>query len=356
MDSDFGRSRRTAWNLAPGLRQALGVLACVVVTGGMPAVVAAADNAPQGNAAAAPASPSDAAPAPASKTKSAGKSSSDRDRRVRLNFKAASWSRVIKRVAKHGGLTVVMKKSPPGSFTRSDLNLYTVAEAIWVLNRDLEPAGYRLVRQGNFLMLLDMDALRSDYRPSVARRLPRDDAPKVRPVSGQQSTAGGSAVEPALLSSVAPETVHESAESAKEREAANAADEKEEDAIATRKIRLAFFSTPWTRVLPKVAQESGLTLVMKRCPSGALNHPDFRKFTVPEAIAFLNHELDDTNFRLIRQDKFLIVLYTEDLRAEYDRPVVRALDELRNRVRTGRPTFRRRPPPGRTRTFARCRE
>ncbi len=144
-------------------------------------------------------------PRPA-RQRGAGKSSSDRDRRVRLNFKAASWSRVIKRVAKHGGLTVVMKKSPPGSFTRSDLNLYTVAEAIWVLNRDLEPAGYRLVRQGNFLMLLDMDALRSDYRPSVARRLPRDDAPKVQPVSGQQSTAGGSAVEPALLSSVAPET------------------------------------------------------------------------------------------------------------------------------------------------------
>jgi type II secretion system protein D len=240
-----------------------------------------------------------------------------------MNFKAASWQKVLNRVARHSGLMLVMKHSPPGTFTRADLNLYTVAEAIWVMNRELEPAGYRVVRQGDFLMVLDLDDLRSDYRPSVARRLSRDDdnpqsTTGVKPASAQEAAPGDPAVAPALLETVAPETGREGADNPKDK-----GDDPENDEIASRRIRLAFFATPWTTVLPRVAKEAGLILVMKRCPSGSLNHPDFRKFTVPEAIQFLNHELDDTNFRLIRQDKFLIVLYTEDLRVEYDRPVVR---------------------------------
>ena len=87
-----------------------------------------------------------------------------------LNFKATSWSKVLKRVARHSGLTLVMAQVPPGQFSRNDLNQYTVAEAIWILNHDLEHAGYRVLRQGDFLMVMDLDGLRSDHQPSVARR------------------------------------------------------------------------------------------------------------------------------------------------------------------------------------------
>jgi type II secretion system protein D len=316
MSSHFGSFRRAAWSRVFGSRLAAGVLGSVIAAGCMPASVAAADgDVPPVDAAAAPAAPG--------KPKRPAKSGSDRDHRVRLNFKAATWSRVLKRVAKHAELTLIMKRVPPGTFTRNDLNEYTVAEVLWILNRDLEPAGYRVVRQGDFLMVLDLDALRSDYKPSVARREPPrdDDAPKsqsasgVQPASGQQSA--GSGAQPALLESVAPETAHEAAD------APSVKDDKDDD-IATRKIRLTYFSTPWSMVLPKVAKQSGLILVMKRCPAGAFQHPDFRQYTVLEAIEIINHELEDTNFRLIRQDNFLIVLYTEDLRSEYDRPVIHA--------------------------------
>ena len=212
-------------------------------------------------------------------------------------------------------------RDPTGTFTHADLNLYTVAEAIWIVNRELEPIGYRAMRQGDFLMLMDLDALRSDYRPSAARRLPRaDDSPQAAQQSGgvQQTggtQAGGPGGEPALLEKVAPETAREATPT----EADKAFDEE----LAARKVRLNFFSTPWSQALPRFAKDAGLILVMKRCPSGSLHRPDiFKKYSVPDAIQILNRELDDTNFRLIRQDKFLIVLYTEDLRVEYDRPVL----------------------------------
>jgi type II secretion system protein D len=322
MAREFGKSGRKAWSLGLGLRITAGILAC-----GVSGFVAAADvDLPQGNATTAPSSADGAPKSPASdKATAAAKQNTERDHRVRLNFKAASWSRVLKRVAKHGDLTLVMKKCPPGTFTRTDLNQYTLAEAIWVLNRELEPAGYRLIRQGTFLMVLDLDDLRSDYRPSVTHRQPRtDDASKSQSASDARSGAGqpGDAAEPALLESVAPETARESAPRSKASDAANA-EEDGAHASDTRMVRIYYMETSWSKALPRFAQQCGLTLVMKRCPSGTLHHLDFKKYSVPDAIQILNHELDDTNFRLVRQGDFLIVLYLEDIRAEYERPVVR---------------------------------
>ena len=83
-----------------------------------------------------------------------------------------------------------------------------------------------------------------------------------------------------------------------------------------------YFSVPWSQVLPSIANKAGLILVMQRCPGGTFQHPDFREVTVAEAMQTINKELDDTNFRLVRQGQFLVVLYTPDLRTEYERPVV----------------------------------
>ncbi len=192
--------------------------------------------------------------------------------------------------------------APPGQFARNDLNQYTVAEAIWILNHDLERVGYRVLRQGDFLMVMDLDGLRSDHQPSIARRSREDDpdsANGVRPVSATEAV---------------PQTPQE--------QAVAAASEAENEEISKRRVRIWYSSTAWSTVLPKFAEEAGLILVMKRCPVGTFHHPDWGKLTVPEAIAVMNRALDDTSFRIVRQDKFLVVLFTEDLRTEYERPVV----------------------------------
>ncbi len=305
------------------------VLAGAVLTGGA-LWCAAADIQAPADASAAPAAP--AAPPKAKKG-----SKTKADHRISVKFKQASWSRVLRRVARHAGLTLVMKNVPPGTFTRNDINQYSVAEVIWILNRELEPNGYRLIHQGQFLMLLDLDGLRSDYRPAVARHTFRDDAPQansgVQQVGGQQNGK-----EPGLLESVAPETAHESATSGHD-------DNDNNDEIAAKKIRIMYFSMPWTQVLPSIANKAGLILVMQRCPGGTFQHPDFREMTVAEALQVINKELDDTNFRLVRQGQFLVVLYTPDLRTEYERPVVRS---RRNHEPRNDDTSEQRPPASRT--------
>jgi type II secretion system protein D len=90
------------------------------------------------------------------------------DHLVRLNFVAASWPHVLERVAKQSGLTLVMKRAPNGKFTRTDRKKYPIQEAIRVLNRELEPLGYRVVHQNDFLVVLELNDLRSEYtRPLV---------------------------------------------------------------------------------------------------------------------------------------------------------------------------------------------
>ena len=105
-------------------------------------------------------------------------------------------------------------------------------------------------------------------------------------------------------------------------QAVAAATDAENEEINKRRVRIWYSSTEWSTVLPKFAEQAGLILVMKRCPVGTFHHPDWGKLTVPEAIAVMNKALDDTSFRIVRQDKFLVVLFTEDLRTEYERPVV----------------------------------
>lgn len=152
MTSDHRKAGHMAWKRAVGRRLAVGLLAGSVLAGGLPSLLKAADPDAQASDSFAPATKPGA-----------------RDKRVSLNFKAASWSKVLNRVARHAGLTLIMAQTPPGQFTRNDLNQYTVAEAIWTLNRDLQHVGYRLLRQGDFLMVMDLDGLRSDHQPSSSR-------------------------------------------------------------------------------------------------------------------------------------------------------------------------------------------
>ncbi|MBX3444422.1 MAG: hypothetical protein KF774_18630 [Planctomyces sp.] len=96
---------------------------------------------------------------------------------VRLNFAAADWSKVLNDVAKATGSTLVMLDTPPGRFSRTDWTQRTRTEAVRILNRELEPKGYRIVERDQFLTVLGINRSRVEYaRPEFAADEPRSAA------------------------------------------------------------------------------------------------------------------------------------------------------------------------------------
>ncbi len=88
----------------------------------------------------------------------------------RINYYDATWNRVLQDLAKHNELTLVMDKVPPGRFARKDKRSYDVDDAIRILNSELESQGYRLLRQKQFLVVLNLDKARTEYaRPRLAQ-------------------------------------------------------------------------------------------------------------------------------------------------------------------------------------------
>ena len=88
----------------------------------------------------------------------------------RINYYDATWNRVLQDLAKHNELTLVMDKVPPGRFARKDKRNYDVDDAVRILNSELEPQGYRLLRQKQFLVVLNLDKARTEYaRPRIAQ-------------------------------------------------------------------------------------------------------------------------------------------------------------------------------------------
>jgi type II secretion system protein D len=293
-------------------------------------------------------------------------------------MRAASWSKVLKRIGRHGGMELVMKSSPPGTFTCTDTEDHTIPDALRIVNRQLEPHGFRAIQQGAFLVVVNLDGMRSGYNsPSFVRprqEAPDDDAaPNAAPlpptagiasrsrsdvaqVSANASETGPSAVAPALMelnadgnagpgapthatdtrsaepNSNSADSVHlvgETESAAKDKEAEKPSkkdplDEKIEKADTTPQIRIFFVSPSWLKVLQTVCEQSGLTLVAKKLPSGTVHYRDWQKHTTSDIIAVLNRELEEqqSNFRLVRQEKFLLVINKDDLRSEYDRPQV----------------------------------
>jgi type II secretion system protein D len=61
-----------------------------------------------------------------------------------------------------------MDSVPPGRFARRDKKQYDIATAIRILNKELEPQGYRLLAQKSYLIVLNLDKARTEYsRPSI---------------------------------------------------------------------------------------------------------------------------------------------------------------------------------------------
>ncbi|MCH2213303.1 MAG: hypothetical protein MK110_18545 [Fuerstiella sp.] len=79
---------------------------------------------------------------------------------LRLNYYDARWNRVLGDLAESSRLSLVMDKVPPGRFARRDRMRYTTDDCIRILNRELAEPGFRLVRQGRFLIVLRPDQAR----------------------------------------------------------------------------------------------------------------------------------------------------------------------------------------------------
>lgn len=86
---------------------------------------------------------------------------------IRLSYFDASWERVLRDVAKQANLTLVMDKIPHGSFARRDRARYQIDSAVHILNAELEPQGFRLLQQHNFLIVLKLDQARTRYSRPV---------------------------------------------------------------------------------------------------------------------------------------------------------------------------------------------
>ena len=88
--------------------------------------------------------------------------------KVKLSFFNAPWPRVLLKIAVETNSRLVMHERPEGRFTRRDSNRYTRTEAIHILNRELEPKGFRLIEQGKSLVVLNLHDFRTRYRRPIA--------------------------------------------------------------------------------------------------------------------------------------------------------------------------------------------
>lgn len=95
---------------------------------------------------------------------------------VKLNHVSAPWEKVIKDLAKSSQSELVMDRVPKGRYTRRDSNKYNRHDAVRILNKDIEPLGFRLIEKGDFLILLDLPSQRPRYQPAILP--PRQEPPQ----------------------------------------------------------------------------------------------------------------------------------------------------------------------------------
>ena len=101
------------------------------------------------------------------------KSLSSSDKPIKLNYFSKSWGDVMRDVAQQSSRQLVMDKVPTGRFSRSDWARYSIGDALKILNRELEPKGFRILERGQYLDLVFLRDARSEYaRPVVNTTTP----------------------------------------------------------------------------------------------------------------------------------------------------------------------------------------
>ncbi len=116
------------------------------------------------------------------------RSSRDPSEGFKLNYFEARWSTVLKDLAEATGTELVADRFPSRPYTRLDRRPYSHAEALRILNKDLEKYGQRLLLKQRHLVLVDALALRTEYprpvagtSPLGARDMARRDTPRRDP-------------------------------------------------------------------------------------------------------------------------------------------------------------------------------
>lgn len=91
------------------------------------------------------------------------------DKTIKMNYFSRTWDDVLNDIAEQSGRRLVIDKVPPGRYSRNDWSKYSLEETIRILNRELEPKGFRLLERGQYLDLIAMRDARSEFaRPVVS--------------------------------------------------------------------------------------------------------------------------------------------------------------------------------------------
>lgn len=99
---------------------------------------------------------------------SKGMSATPTEKTIKMNYISRTWGDVLNDIAKQSGRQLIIDKVPPGRFSRNDWSKYSLNEAIRILNRELEPKGFRVLERGQYLDLVFLRDVRSEYaRPVV---------------------------------------------------------------------------------------------------------------------------------------------------------------------------------------------
>lgn len=87
---------------------------------------------------------------------------------IRLFYMNVGWDKVLKDLSEEVGMPLVADRVPSSKYTRHDRQKYDLAEAMKILNQDLEKKGFRLIKKGNYLVVVDLPSVRAEYaRPTI---------------------------------------------------------------------------------------------------------------------------------------------------------------------------------------------
>ena len=101
----------------------------------------------------------------ASRVSASGVAPETQEKTVKLNYFSSPWETVIKDVAFATGSQLIADRVPKGRFSRRDATEYTRHDAVRIINKDIEPLGFRLIEKGDFLVVLDLPSQRPRYQP-----------------------------------------------------------------------------------------------------------------------------------------------------------------------------------------------
>lgn len=92
----------------------------------------------------------------------------DANRKLQFQFREMKWDDVLEWFAQQQDLTLVMDRTPPGTFTYSDARTYTPTEGIDLINSVLMTRNFSLMRRNKMLVVVELnDSLPLELIPRI---------------------------------------------------------------------------------------------------------------------------------------------------------------------------------------------